>query len=224
MDKLIAKYDFKSDLIFSSLSKSEQKMLEPITEHIIFDKGKMLFYQDGIPTGVFLIIKGRAKIYKTGLGNKQQIFYIYKAGDLLGYHALLCDERYKDSCEAIEGCETLFISADKFESLLEKIPSLKTALIKNMSHEFGVMVNTISVIAQKSLRVRFALHLLLLNDRFGNNGINLSREDFANVIGVTRESLGRIIKEFKEEGLIVVNKRLIRLKNSKVIFEISKKQ
>lgn len=222
MDKLIEKYDFKSDLIFRSLSTSEQNILEPITENILFEKGKMLFYQDGIPTGVFLITKGRAKIYKTGLGNKQQIFYIYKAGDLLGYHALLCNERYEDSCETIEACETLFISADKFESLLQKIPSLKTALIRNMSHEFGVMVNTISVIAQKSLRARFALYLLLLNDRFDNKGINVSREDFANIIGATRESLGRIIKEFKDEKLIEIDKRLIRLKEPKAIFEISK--
>ena len=64
MDKLIEKYDFKSDLIFRSLSTSEQNILEPITENILFEKGKMLFYQDGIPTGVFLITKGRAKIYK----------------------------------------------------------------------------------------------------------------------------------------------------------------
>ncbi len=222
MEHLFSKYDFKSDLILSNLSEEEEGIVNSSMEWIPFKKGKMLFYEDGIPTGVFLITKGKAKIYKTGMDGKEQIFYIYREGDLLGYHALLCNERYEDSCESLEPCETKFISAKKFNQLLDKIPSLRLSLIQNMSHEFGVMVNTITLLAQKSLKVRFALYLLVLDTRYNNNGINLSREDFANIIGTTRESLGKLIKEFREDSLIAVDKRIISILNREGLFELTK--
>lgn len=206
----VNKFDFQSDKILSSLSMNDRELLTQNGERIVFKKRKMIFYEGGIPTGAFLIEKGRAKIYKTGLDGKDQIFYIYNAGDLLGYHALLCNEAYEDSCEALEECLILFINQTKFEVLLDQIPMLKTLLIQNMSHEFGVLVNTITVLAQKPLRERLALNLLILNERYESE-IILPREDLANIVGTARESLGRLLKEFREEKLIDIDKKIIRL-------------
>ncbi len=212
----VRKFDFQSDKILSSLPLMDQELLIKNGERLIFKKRKLIFYENGIPTGVFLIQKGRAKIYKTGLAGKDQIFYVYKAGDLLGYHALLCDEQYEDSCEALEECEILFISKSKFDLLLDQIPNLKLLLIQNMSHEFGVLVNTITVLAQKPLRERLALHLLILEERYQSESseIILPREDLANMVGTARESLGRLLKEFREENLIEVDNRIIRITDS----------
>ena len=214
----IKKFDFESSKILSSLNEDEKKMFFENAESLIFDKNKLIFYDSGIPTGVFLILSGKAKIYKIGLDGKPQIFYIYKEGDLMGYHALLCNEKYEDSCEALEKCELLFLSKSHFEQLLEDIPKLKLLLIQNMSHEFGVMVNTITVLAQKPLRERLALNLLILYERYNEsdtdiNLIKLPREDLANLIGTARESLGRLLKEFKEEGLIQINNKAIEIIN-----------
>lgn len=225
MDALLSKFEFESQAIFQGLTQQERQQVESNMEPVFFKKGKMLFYEEGISTGVFLIIKGKAKIYKTSPEGKEQIFYIYRDGDLVGYHALLCNERYQDSCESLQDCDTRFISAQNFIKLMEQIPTLKQSLIQNMSHEFGVLVNTIAILAQKSLRVRFALYLLILNKRFNtqkeqNTGIDLSREDLANVIGTARESLGKLIKEFREEGHITVVKRTIFVANPLALFEI----
>lgn len=206
----IKKFDFQSDKILSSLSMMDRELLIQHGESLVFKKRKLIFYEGGIPTGAFLIQEGRAKIYKTGLAGKDQIFYIYKAGDLLGYHALLCDEQYEDACEALEDCKILFISKAKFDILLDQIPNLKLLLIQNMSHEFGVLVNTITVLAQKPLRERLALYLLILNERYSAE-IVLPREDLANMVGTARESLGRLLKEFREEDLIEIDNKIIRL-------------
>ena len=210
---------FESDKILSSLSTKDKTYFLSFTKRLVFKKGKLIFYEGGIPTGVFLINQGKAKIYKTGLDGKDQIFYIYKQGDLFGYHALLCNENYEDSCEALEDCEILFINRSDFEILLHSISNLKLLLIQNMSHEFGVLVNTITILAQMPLRERLALYLLILHDRYSENGnqetsINLPREDLANIIGTTRESLGRILKDFKDDQLIKVTGRSIQILDS----------
>lgn len=221
----INKLRFDSDKILTSLSTKNKEIFLSYTKRLTFKKGKLVFYEGGVATGVFLIKRGRAKIFSTGIYGKDQIFYIYKRGDLLGYHALLCNEAYEDSCEALEDCEILFISKLDFEHLLQTIPSLKLLLIQNMSHEFGVLVNTITILAQRTLRERLALYLLILNERYYNEEteqsiINLPREDLANIIGAARESLGRLLKDFKTEELIQIDKRSIRIRNMKELNKI----
>ncbi len=210
------KFDFQSDKIFTSLNSEAQNLVSSHFERLIFKKKKLIFYEDGIPTGIFFLTKGRAKIFKVGADGKEQIFYIYKSGDLLGYHPLLCDECYEDSCEALEECEMLFIRKSNFQKLLAQIPSLRTLLIQNMAHEFGVLVNIITILAHRSLRERLALFLLILERRYRElnqeqTQIRLPREDLANMIGTARESLGRLLKEFREEHLIEIQQRNIIL-------------
>lgn len=219
----INKFDFQSNRILSSLSQKEQQLLQEHGDTLTFKRGKLIFYEGGIPTGVFLLQDGKAKIYKTGLDGKDQIFYVYKAGDLLGYHALLCDEHYEDSCEALEDCKILFIRQANFNALIGKIPRLNQLLIQNMSHEFGVLVNTITVLAQKPLRERLALYLLILNEKYAEQAgkILLPREDLANIIGAARESLGRLLKEFKEEELIEIDNKIIQIKRQHKLLKIA---
>ncbi len=212
----VNKFEFQSEKILSSLSEGQKEKFLDASEKLIFKRGKLIFYEGGIPTGAFFILSGRAKIYKTGLDGKDQIFYIYKSGDLLGYHALLCNENYEDACEALENCEILFVSKPNFLQLLKKIPELNMLLLQNMSHEFGVLVNTITILAQKPLREKLAIYLLILKNRYLDESnpkgqITLPREDLANIIGTARESLGRLLKDFKEEGLIKIEAKAIEL-------------
>lgn len=228
-DLNIRNLSFESDKILSSLSEKDRAYFLSFAQSLFFKKGKLIFYQEGIPTGVFLIKSGKAKIYKTGAYGKDQIFYIYKNGDLFGYHALLCNESYEESCEAIEDCEILFVNKYDFRLLLTKIPQIQSLIIQNISHEFGVLVNTITILAQKNLRERLALYLVILNERYQENGrsrtqIVLSREDLANIIGTTRESLGRLLKEFREDKLIRIDKRAIEVANLKKVQEIANVQ
>lgn len=84
--------------------------------------------------------------------------------------------------------------------------------------------------AQRSVRQRAALSLLMLKDTYGieheQEGeieINLTREDLANIIGTATESLIRLLNEFKKENLIETKGRKIRILNSKGLLLASKR-
>ena len=215
MPLTIKNLEFESHKIIEALSEKNKVLFLKEAEQLTFKKGSLIFYESGIPTGVFLLKSGKAKIYKRGFQGKEQIFYIYREGDLFGYHALLCYETYEDACEAIENCTVLFINRRRFEYMMQEIPRLRQLLIQNMSHEFGVLVNTITILAQKNVRERLALYLLLLHRRYDEGKhktlIVLPREDLANIIGTVRESLGRLLKEFREDNLIKINGRAIEI-------------
>ncbi len=208
------RFDFKSDLIFSDLNTVELAKIKSVTENLKFSSGEKLFYEDGIPTGLFQLIAGSVKKYKTVLDKQHQIFYIYAKNDLFGYHALFSEERYQDSCEALEDIEVNFISSSNFKWLLKEIPSLQDSFLINMAHEFGVLANTIAILTQKSQNVRLALNLMILQKRFKSKipefkGVELTREDLANIVGTSRESLYRSINFLKKQKFITVNKRMI---------------
>jgi CRP-like cAMP-binding protein len=119
-----------------------------------------------------------------------------------------------------------FIAKDVFFGLLQDIPALQQTFIKNIGHEFGVLANIIAVLAQKNLNARLAINLLILENRFQKqnkeSGIDLTREDLANIIGTSSESLGRSLKQFKDEGIIEIEKRAIYLKNREQLLQLLK--
>jgi len=225
MKNFYSNFDFQSDQLFEALTSDEKKLVYEAMEPLIIKKGSLLFYEGGVPTGIFQIKKGKAKKFKRGFSGTEQIFYIYANGDVLGYHALFGEERYQDSCEALEDMEVNFITKDVFFRLLQDISVLQQTFIKNIGHEFGVLANIIAVLAQKNQNSRLAINLLILENRLQKqpkeyNGIDLTREDLANIIGTSPESLGRSLKEFKDKGIIEVYKRVIYIKNRNLIFQL----
>ncbi|CAM1334027.1 Crp/Fnr family transcriptional regulator [Tenacibaculum aestuariivivum] len=224
MKDFFIQFDFQSNLLFSELNDTDSQLVDAAVEPWFVKRGSFLFFEHSIPTGIFQIKKGRVKKFKKGFNGDNQIFYIYTSGDVLGYHALLGDERYQDSCQALDDLELNFISEKNFRMLLNKIPVLKEALLKNISHEFGVLANTIALLAQKDQNARLGIFLVLLDFKFNrqkiqNKGIDLTRDDLANIIGTSRESLGRSLKVFKDNGWIRIDKRIIYIKNKTALLE-----
>jgi CRP/FNR family transcriptional regulator len=77
--------------------------------------------------------------------------------------------------------------------------------------------------AQKSVRERLAFTLILLMNVYENEPINLSREDIANFVGTATETLIRLLKDFKDEGLIEVQTRKLIVLDTKKLMDIAGK-
>jgi CRP/FNR family transcriptional regulator len=77
--------------------------------------------------------------------------------------------------------------------------------------------------AQKSVRERLAFTMIILLDIYEKEPINLSREDLANFVGTATETLIRLLKDFKEEGIIEVHTRKISIINKEKLFSIAGK-
>ena len=103
------KYSLLSDLSESHIcSISESKNL------ISHRKGQILFYEGTKPLGIFCINAGVVKVYKTASNGKDQIIHLAKAGDFLGYSALLGEENYTTSAMIVEDAKICFIPKESF--------------------------------------------------------------------------------------------------------------
>lgn len=221
-------FNFNSDSIFKGLPEYDLNLLYKNMVTHTYKKGETLFREGSFPTGIYFIKKGKVKKYKTDKDGKEQIFYFYRKGELLGYHALLSEEKFTDSASTIEESIISFIPKDDFLSAVQLSSILSNRLLKVMSHEFGVLVNGLAVLAQKTVRERLALSLLVLRDKFKKENqenkpveLDLSRDDLAKFVGTARETLVRLLHDFKEEGLVETNGRKIILKKPLEISRIA---
>lgn len=219
-------FRLKKDQIFEGLTNEHlEKLMGSGVTHL-YKKGEIIFREGGIPTGIFYVKAGRVKKYKATVKGGEQIFYICGEGELLGYHALLGDEYYPDAAATIEDCEITFIPKDSFMEVLQNSSLLSNRLLKALGHEFSLFINNITNLATKSVRERLAFNLLILEEKFKTSempntptDVNMSRTDLANMVGTAKETLVRLLRDFKDDKLISTTSKSIRIINRKGIIK-----
>jgi CRP-like cAMP-binding protein len=156
-------------------------------------------FKEGIfPSGIFYIIEGKVKKYKVDKEGKEHFIYIANTGELIGYHTVLAQENYPDSAATLEESTLVFIPKDDLLLTLNQSSELNQRLLKTLSHEFNVLANSLTVFAKKTVRQRLALQLIIIREKYKiplEPGkpveINISRDDFANMVGTARGNVVR---------------------------------
>lgn len=207
---------FENPEILKHFSKEELAELSHEKKIISFKKGDLLIEEGATPKGIYYIDKGTAKMYKLGFNGKEQILRFIKTGDILGYRSILSKQPYGASATAMEDTECCFIPEKFFLKVLEHHPKLAFDILRRISEDLGESAQTITFLAQKTVRERLAEVLLLLEKKLGTDKdgfikISLTREEMANLIGTATESAIRLISEFKTDNLIEVEGRKIKI-------------
>lgn len=204
--------------LFHYCGPAELDVLDAHKSSNVYKKGQILFFEGNNPLGLFCINHGLFKVYKTGLDGKEQILYLAKPGDFMGYRALIAEEPYTASAEALDESVACFIPKADFTRVLEQQPDISRKLMRSLCHELGIAAEKLTSMAQKTVRERLAETLLLLYESFEHQNndtisIQLPREDIANITGTSTETVIRLLSEFKEDGMIELKGRNIRVAN-----------
>ncbi|MES2427073.1 MAG: Crp/Fnr family transcriptional regulator [Bacteroidota bacterium] len=220
----IDRWNFTTQSILNILSEEDYQLLIAHQSEQKYQKGDVIFREGAVPSGIFLVKSGKVKKYKVDQIGKEQIIYVANQGELIGYHAVLAEERYPDSASALEASALSFIPKEDFFEVIHRSPGFSQRLLKALSHEFTVLANSISVIAQRTAPERLAIALIVLREKYKNDQsaeheivLNISRTDLANIAGIAQENVIRLLKEFKAEGILETEGRKIIIKDIKLL-------
>ena len=181
---------------------------------VSYKRGETLFHEGSPPFHLFCISSGSIKIVKEASGGKEQIVRIAKAGEMAGYRSLIMQQRYSNSAVAMEDSKVCLIPRDMFQHLSANNHKFYEALTKLLCEEIELSQNKMAEIAYKPVRGRIAEALIILAQMTNPQGIiNLTREDLASFVGTVKETVIRTLSEFKNENLIEVDKRNIKILN-----------
>jgi len=201
----------RKNSLFSTYGDTEVTDLNHDKTCNYYKKNQPLFIEGSFPRGVFCLNQGKIKVFTRGDEGKEQIIHIAKAGDVIGFRSMFSGEPYKVSASTLEESNICFIGKEDFLLMMDSNPILRNGIIKELSKELGERAQFITNMAQKSVRERLAFSLLILSDIYGDEEINLTREDMANFVGTATETLIRLLKDFKEDEIIEIHTRKLKI-------------
>lgn len=207
------------------VNKTMGKFL-PIEEfELISFKNKEVICQKGnTPEGLYLISSGKVKVSTNGCDKKEHITRIATERDYVGYESLLNKSEYADTVTALTDVKLAFVPKNVFFYLLESNAEFSKTFAEILSLDGAIKDLKFADILYKPIRGRLADALLLLEDNYSDtNGgeITLTRVDLASYVGSVRETISRLISEFKNEKLIETYDDSIKIINRDKLISIS---
>jgi CRP-like cAMP-binding protein len=180
-----------------------------------YKKRETLFEEGDYPRYLYFINSGKVKVFKTNADGKEYIVDICLPGAFVGYVDLIKESEYSESAAAMEETEVSLIPKEDFQILLHGDRDVASQLIKMLANHISEQENRLLNLAYNSVRKRVADAILLLSEKEQREGIQILRDDLARIVGTAKESVIRMLTEFKEDGYIDIVDGNILLRDEK---------
>lgn len=212
-------------LVFGSLTNTELEQINTTRKEVLYKKGEVVT-QEGDKIKEFLYLKsGLVKVFKTGLGRKDQIIRIARSSDFVSLLSMFSNDTYKYSMTALEDTTVCIMDSDQIKLLVEKNGKFAVEILNRISNTYDKIIESTFKIRQKHLRGRIAYILLYFaNKVYQQNKFELpvSRREIAELINMTTENVIRILSEFRKDGIILIDGKVIEILNIEFLEKLSK--
>jgi CRP/FNR family transcriptional regulator len=177
---------------------------------------------------VYCIGAGVVKLYKSGKDDKRVAIRLLGPGEVVGYRALLADEPYAATAEAVETTVACTIPREAFEELLHSDACTAFRFMSKLAVELRISEDELVSRVQRSARQRIARFLLWVLDNVPDESqpgnritLPLLREEIAQMVGTTPETLSRVFKEFDRGRILKVDRKHIVVANSRALRRVA---
>lgn len=184
-------------------------------------RGGVLFHPEEAAHTLYLVTKGNIRLYRIGKKSREVTIAVHSVGDLLGAGALLQGKSYGAFAEAMDECEAMLFSQEALQQLKKDVPALSVILTEQVIKQTQSIHKRLTGLVFLEVSQRLASTLLQLAEREGDWPANgnlplrerVSHQDLAHAVGSTRETITKLLGEFRERGLLDLGYRRIILLN-----------
>jgi CRP/FNR family transcriptional regulator len=195
--------DFDADLV---------KAFESLKYETVFPKGAVLFVEGQSPRGVFMICSGRVKLTTCSVDGKSLITRIAEGGEVLGLSAAVSGRNYMVTAETLVPCQVNFIKRDDFLRFLKENSDACLRVAEHLSNNYNnafEQVRSLGLSHSASEKLaRLMLEWCTKDGKETAAGIGLkltlTHEEIAQLIGASRETVTRLLADFKRKQLISI--------------------
>lgn len=205
--------EMRDDNYFCNLRNSNMKFFEALKITNAYPKGAMIFMQGQHSNGVFILCQGRVKLTSYSKDGKAIILHIAEAGEILGLSSTITDSIHIATAEAIEPCQLNFIRNKDFLTFLQQNAEACLNAVKHLSKKNQkAYLQICSLGLSNSVADKLALLFLswckasCLDHQGIHLKISYTHEEIAQMIGTSRETVTRLLKDFKDKHLISIEK------------------
>jgi CRP/FNR family transcriptional regulator len=191
-----------------------------------FDPGKALFWQGEEASHVFEIVSGALRTVRVLSDGRRVITGFLFAGDLIG---VSIKGHYSFTVEAIGPTSVRRLARRRFEESIERFPHLRPRLIERLCDEMTAAQQQVVLLARKTAEERVASFLLLLARREDEPvepgrtvSVPMTRQDMADYLGLTIETVSRIMTRLSTRGIIApLGRHQIAIRRPTALMELA---
>jgi len=192
-----------------------------------YPRGAKLFVEGQRPRGVFILCSGRAKL-SIGSSNGKSLVRIAEQGEILGLGAILSGSPYEDSAEMLESGQVNFIRRDHFLNFLSNRAEASLRVAQHLSHVYMAVHEQMRALVLSDSAAEKLARLLLSwlgktgsqTERNINLKLSLTHGEIAQMIGVSRETVTRLLGELRAKGIIQLKGSNLLIKNKAALEEM----
>ncbi|MBF0177314.1 MAG: Crp/Fnr family transcriptional regulator [Magnetococcales bacterium] len=206
----------RSNPLFSSLSQEAWEGLLPHMATLRLSPGQAVFYQGDPFRGFFVLLRGSVKLFRLAVDGQEKVIELIRSGQTFAEAILFSrGALYPVSAEATEESRLLHIAAAPYRKILEDSPELCLNLLSGMSQKLHQLVLEIDRLTLQHARERLLSYLLQEagSQGLGENIVHLrmTRKILASRLSVQPETLSRLFKMLKQEGLVEESGKTLRI-------------
>jgi len=216
----------KASQCFQQLYPDELEFINDKKIQLTYFQGENLFKQGAFSPYVMYIVDGFVKVYLQTGPDKQINVRLAKTGEFLAFSSLFGENVYNYSAIALKGSTICMIDKAGLNHLLQKNPEFAMHIVSKNCRNEGFLLEIIKNISSKQMRGKLASALLYLSaDEFIEQNVfqYLTRQDIADFASISTESAIKFLKEFEKEGILLLDKKNIKIIDKDKLGEIGKR-
>jgi CRP/FNR family transcriptional regulator len=205
--------------LFDNLDDSEIASIRDKMFMKRIKKGEIILREEDTNKFMYIILKGRVKVIQTTEDGKEIVLSIHGAGDTFGEVSLIDGKTTQARVMAVSDSLISIMSKEDFYILFRSHPKVLDNLLKLLCSRFRESVDCIKMLNLNNANQRMQMLFIKLMHEYGENQeegvmlkIKLTHNDIANMSGLTRETVTRIMNRWQKDGYIEMQSRYIQLK------------
>ena len=216
----------KNVSIFSGMSDTHLEEIISITIEKKFKKNKVIFNKGDRGNVLFILTYGTVKLSLFDQSGKEMILKMLYKNDFFGEMSLLDDYFRSATVTAVEDSQALLIYRNEFMRLIHQFPGIALEMLKVFIHRLKTSDKKIVSLTFFDAFRKVSSTIMDLAEKTGRQegkytaiDLTLTRQDLANMMGLSRETLTRILQEFHFREILNVSRKKIVILNQKALEE-----
>jgi len=199
-------------LLFDSLNSMEYQVVNSSRKEYIYKRGEIII-KEGDPINSFIYLRsGLIKLYKTDKNGKDHILSINQPGDFINLLSIFSKSSYKYSIAALEETKVCDVDIMALQNVIKSNHTFVLRVLNRMSSISDDIIKRQFEISQRQIRGRIAYFILFLADHIYNShkfSLPVTRREIGELISMTTENTIRTLSEFRKDGIISIDGKII---------------
>ena len=199
--------------LFGALDQETLQSFAAVTREKSYPKGSVIVFEDDPGDSLFIVREGRVKVVLVGEDGREVILGVLGVGAHFGELSLIDEQPRSAHVIAMEDTSLLVLRHDDFRRHVETSPAVAWRMLVELSRRLRRADEKIGGLVLLDVPGRIARLILDAADEAGSDLIEkpLTHQTIAQMIGASRETVSRAMKDFQDAGWIAVERRRIRV-------------